>query len=206
MPDYPIWLDGAAISAGALFGAVTAVRRHAPIVGILTVAVISGLGGGMLRDLLLGLPVAALHEPSYLPLALVAALAGIPLYRVIPRTPGMTIGIDAFVLGLFVVAGTEKAMAAGVGATQAVFVGFLTGIGGGTMADLLYGERPVFLQRGRWYATAAVLGAIAFIAMHLFLPLAWARVIAILLIVLMRELSERLGWDAPTADVITRPR
>lgn len=203
---FPLWVDVVAISAGAMLGAIAAVRRDAPLVGIAVIGVITGLGGGILRDLMLNAEIAALKVPTYLPIVLVAILVALPLYRVIPRTPGMTIGIDAFGMGAFVVAGTEKALAFGMGPTQAALIGVLTATGGGVLADLLLGDKPLVMQRGRWYVTAAVVGATYFIIGIKFVNVEYMRISTVLVVILLRELSERLGWDAPTADVLTRKR
>lgn len=203
---FPLWVDEVAIAAGAMLGALAAVRRHAPIVGIVMVGVITGLGGGILRDLVLNADIAAFRGPWYLPTVLVAIFVALPLHRVIPRTPGMTIGIDAFSMGAFVVAGTEKALAYAMGPTQAALIGVLCATGGGVIADLLMGEKPLVMQRGRWYVTAAAVGAVYFVIGINFLPVAFMRISTLLLVILLRELSERLEWDAPTADLLTGRR
>lgn len=203
---FPLWVDLVSISVGAMLGAIAAVRRQAPIVGIIMVGVVTGLGGGILRDLMLNADVAALEVPIYLPVVLGAILIAIPLHRLIPRTPGMTIGLDAFSMGAFVVAGAEKALVYGMGPTQAVLLGVLTATGGGVIADLMLGEKPLVMQRGRWYVTAAAVGAIYFVVGIQFIDVEYMRVSAVLLIIVLRELSERLGWDAPTADLFMRKR
>lgn len=203
---FPLWVDITAITAGAMLGALAAVRRQAPIVGIVMVGIITGLGGGILRDVLLNADIAAFRADVYLPTVLVAIFVAIPLHRIIPRTPGMTIGIDAFAMGAFVVAGSEKALALGMGATQAALIGVLTATGGGVLADLLMGDKPLVMQRGRWYVSAAAVGATYFVVGITFLPVAFMRISAVVLVMLLRELSERLGWDAPTADLLTRQK
>lgn len=204
---FPLWVDLVSISVGAMLGAIAAVRRQAPLVGIIMVGVVTGLGGGILRDLMLNADVAALEVPIYLPVALGAIVIAIPLHRLIPRTPGMTIGLDAFSMGAFVVAGAEKALVYGMGPTQAVLLGVMTATGGGVIADLMLGEKPLVMQRGRWYVTAAAVGAIYFVIGIQFIDVEYMRVSAVLLVILLRELSERLGWDAPTADLfIRKPR
>ena len=205
-PVFPLWVDIVSISAGAILGALAAVRRKAPLIGILMIGVITGLGGGIIRDLMLNAEIAALRNSVFLPTVLIAVFVALPLYRVIPKTPGMTIGIDAFSMGAFVVAGTEKALAYGMGPTQAALIGILTATGGGVLADLLMGEKPLIMQRGRWYVTAAAMGTIYFIVGINFLNEQFMRVSTVIVVILLRELSERLGWDAPTADLLTRKR
>lgn len=204
---FPIWVDVTAIAAGAMLGSIAAVRRHAPLVGILLIGMVTGLGGGVLRDLLLNTDVAAIRNALFLPTVLIASLLAIPLFRVIPKTPGMTIGLDAFGMGAFVVAGVEKGLTFGLGATQAIFVGVVTATGGGILADLIMGEKPIVMQRGRWYVSAAVAGAIYFFVGMQWFAVEYMRISTVLVVILIRELSERFGWDAPTADLlIKRPR
>jgi uncharacterized membrane protein YeiH len=203
---FPLWVDEIAITAGAMLGAIAALRRQAPLVGIVMVGVITGLGGGILRDLVLNADIAAFRGPLYLPTVLLAIFIALPLHRVIPRTPGMTIGIDAFGMGAFVVAGAEKALTYGMGPTQSALIGVLCATGGGVIADLLMGEKPLVMQRGRWYVSAATVGAVYFVIGINFLPVAFMRVSTVVLVILLRELSERLGWDAPTADLLTGRR
>ena len=176
-----------------MLGAIAALRRQAPLVGIVMVGVITGLGGGILRDLVLNADIAAFRGPLYLPTVLLAIFIALPLHRVIPRTPGMTIGIDAFGMGAFVVAGAEKALTYGMGPTQSALIGVLCATGGGVIADLLMGEKPLVMQRGRWYVSAATVGAVYFVIGINFLPVAFMRVSTVVLVILLRELSERLG-------------
>ena len=68
------------------------------------------------------------------------------------------------------------------------------------------GEKPLVMQRGRWYVSAATVGAVYFVIGINFLPVAFMRVSTVVLVILLRELSERLGWDAPTADLLTGRR
>ena len=84
---FPLWVDLVSISVGAMLGALAAIRRQAPIVGIVMVGIVTGLGGGILRDLMLNADVAALEVDIYLPVVLGAILLAMPLQRLIPRTP-----------------------------------------------------------------------------------------------------------------------
>lgn len=204
MQILPLWVDLVAIAAGALFGATAAVRHKAPLVGIFLAGVLAALGGGILRDVLLGAEIAAMRNPYYLPTALVAIILALPLYRVLPKTAAVHTAIDAFSLGAFVVVGTEKALSHGLGATQAIVVGIATAVGGGVMNDVLMGKGPIVMARGRWYVTAVAIGAMFFAVLHPFVPAEPLRLVTVALVVALRELSERLEWDAPTGDRITR--
>ncbi|MFN2538133.1 MAG: trimeric intracellular cation channel family protein [Mycobacteriales bacterium] len=152
-------LDLLGVFVFALSGASLAVEKQLDLFGVLVLAVVTALGGGLLRDVLLGdTPPVALRESRYLVVALVAGLVvflGSPLVEHIAAPVRV---FDAAGLGLFVATGTAKALHAGMGAVPAITLGCLTGIGGGIARDVLVGVVPVVLRR-ELYAVPAVLGA-----------------------------------------------
>lgn len=152
-------LDLAGVFVFALSGAALAVEKRLDLFGVLVLAVVTALGGGVLRDVLLGaLPPTALSDDRYLPVALAAGLLAFTGARRIDRVAGAVRLFDAAGLGLFVATGTEKALHLGLGAVAAVALGCLTGIGGGILRDVLVGVVPVVLRR-ELYAVPAALGA-----------------------------------------------
>jgi uncharacterized membrane protein YeiH len=114
-------------------------------------------------------------------------------------TEHSTIGLtlDATTLALFVLVGTEKAISLDATASAAILIGVITAIGGGTLANLMQGKRPIFLERGPWYASAAVLGAMYYVAVDQWLGDAEVRGSTLLLVFLMTFLSGKFGWNAP---------
>ena len=193
----PTALDLLSIAAAGLFGSALAVQRRLPIVGVMLIGILSALGGGMLRDLLLDTPVVAMHERWYLPVALGSALLGMPLARRIIEHAWVGLVLDGLVLGLFLV-GTQKAYFAGLPAVSAVFVGLTTSLGGGTAVELLLGMKPTVLQRGHWFASAALFGAIAVVGLSDWLNDTAVAVIAVLVVAGLRIASVRLDWEAPS--------
>jgi uncharacterized membrane protein YeiH len=143
----------------ALSGASLAVEKQLDLFGVLVLAAVTALGGGLLRDVLLGdTPPVALRESRYLVVALVA---GVFVFVGAARVDHIARPVrvfDAAGLGLFVATGTAKALHAGMGAVPAITLGCLTGIGGGMARDVLVGVVPVVLRR-ELYAVPAVLGA-----------------------------------------------
>jgi uncharacterized membrane protein YeiH len=122
--------------------------------------VASAIGGGVLRDVLLGqAPPFALRDWRYLVVPTVASIVVFYFHPQISRLRRVVLLSDAAGLGLFVVTGTAKALDAGVPAVGATVVGVLTGIGGGVIRDLLTGEIPVVLRR-EVYALAALAGSV----------------------------------------------
>ncbi|WP_448624356.1 trimeric intracellular cation channel family protein [Geodermatophilus sp. URMC 64] len=155
-------LDLAGTFAFALNGALTALRvTRLDIVGVVTLGMITALGGGIIRDVLLdSLPPATFSDWRYLAVAagggLVAFLFGRHLERL--NTP-ITV-LDAAGLSLFAVTGASKALDLGLGPAQAVILGAVTGVGGGTLRDVLVREIPSVLRSGL-YAIPALVGATA---------------------------------------------
>jgi uncharacterized membrane protein YeiH len=164
-PSVPLVLDLAGTFAFALNGALTAIRAaKVDIVGVVTLGMITAIGGGVLRDVLLGVvPPAAFVDWRYLAVAagggLLAFLFGGPLSR-LSRSIDV---LDAAGLGLFAVTGAGKALDLGAGPAQAVILGAVTAVGGGTMRDVLIQRLPGVLSSGL-YATPAIVGAALLVA------------------------------------------
>ncbi len=181
----------------ALSGGLLAVRRNFDVVGILVLSVAAGLGGGMLRDVLLGdTPPAALRNEAYLITALVAALIAFFFSPRVAQLRRSMLLLDAVGLGFFAVSGTLRSLSAGLGPLPAVLLGVVTGAGGGVIRDLLALEIPVALRRDV-YALAAFVGAVAFVGVDRVSSQVIAAVVGITLTVALRLLSMRFGWQAP---------
>ncbi|MEY4322352.1 MAG: hypothetical protein RL410_133 [Actinomycetota bacterium] len=204
--ELPTALDLAAIATGALFGTALAVSRRMPIVGVLVLSVISGLGGGILRDWLLGVPVVAIHDQWYITTAVLAAIFGLPLARRITEHPYIGLILDGLVLGLYVLVGTEKAVIAGTPFAASVFVGLMTAVGGGTVADLLVGERPQMLKTGPWFASAALVGALLVAAGYGQAPESYVGIATIGLVAFIRIVSVRAELEAPSVEMLKQWR
>lgn len=148
-----------------LSGGLTAARRGMDLFGFVVIAMVTGTGGGTMRDLLLGIgPVTWVRDPSFLIVAALAgalAFFGAPLLARldVPRR-GVLVWADAVGLAIFAVSGTQLAMTYDVPAVSAVLLGALTAVGGGVLRDLLSDTMPLILHKDL-YATAAVAGSIA---------------------------------------------
>lgn len=153
-------LDLAATFAFALNGALTAVRTtRLDVVGVLTLGVITGLGGGIIRDLLIGsLPPATFSDWRYLAVAGGGSLVAYLLGRIPERLAWPIALFDAAGLSFFCVTGASKALDYGLGSVQAVLLGAVTGVGGGATRDVLIRRVPAVLQ-SELYAIPALLGA-----------------------------------------------
>jgi uncharacterized membrane protein YeiH len=144
----------------AIEGALTALAAGLDPVGIVVLAFLTALGGGVIRDLLIGAaPPAAITDWRYSVIVLAAAGAawsGHALIATMP--PALLVGLDAAGLALFAIAGTEKALDRGINPLVAIFLGAVSGVGGGTLRDIVINEVPRVL-RVDIYATAALLAA-----------------------------------------------
>jgi uncharacterized membrane protein YeiH len=141
-----------------LSGGLAAVRARLDLFGVVVLAGVVALAGGITRDLLIGVPPATFRDWRYLG---VAAAAGLVCYFAGPaleRIRRSVLVFDAVGLGLFCVTGATKALDYGVGPVPAVLLGAITGIGGGILRDVLLREVPVVL-RHELYAVPALLGA-----------------------------------------------
>lgn len=155
-------LELAGVFVAAMSGALAAVRKQFDVFGILVLGWATGLGGGVLRDVLLGdVPPVGISDVR---LVLAALAGGLVMYFGHPRLERarrVIVVLDAGALALFSVVGTLKGLELGAPALAAVVVGVITGVGGGVLRDLLTGEVPVVLHHRQLYAIPALLGASA---------------------------------------------
>ena len=138
----------AGVLAFAMSGALQAVGRRMDVVGICSLGVVTAVGGGILRDLLIGaVPPAALTDWTLVPVALVGSLIVFWSHGrwTVPRRPMLV--LDAVGLGLFCVEGTVKALGFGLNPYASAVVGMLTGVGGGVIRDVLAGQKMCIRDR-----------------------------------------------------------
>ena len=152
-------LDLAGTFVFAVSGALVAVRARLDLFGTLVLAGATGLGGGLLRDVLLGdVPPPGLVDWEFLLVAVVAGVATFLWHPVVARWENIILTLDAAGLALFCVTGAQKASIAGLDLVPAALLGMITAIGGGIARDVLANRVPVVLEGG-WYATPALVGA-----------------------------------------------
>ena len=183
----------------AASGASAGVAKRLDLFGVVFVGAVAALGGGIVRDLLLGaVPPYALTHWDYLVVAVLAATLLFWLHPQFNRLRRTVLVLDAAGLGLFTVTGTLKALDARVPALGACVVGMVTAIGGGLGRDLLTGEIPIVLRR-EIYAVASLLGA-GTVALLVRLDVQRPPLIAgtALLVFVVRIVALRRKWQAPT--------
>ncbi len=152
--------DLAATLVFAVEGAAVGTAARLDIFGVAAVACVTAMGGGVMRDVLIGAsPPAALKDPLYIPLAVAAGIATFVFYQPAGQIPSWLVtGLDAAGLGLFCAAGALKTLDYGLIPVSAAFMGTLTAVGGGVLRDVLLSRIPAVL-RIDVYAVAALLGA-----------------------------------------------
>lgn len=210
----PVGFEIAAIFAGALSGALIAVERRFDILGVLVIALVNGLGGGIMRDVLLqNYGIFALDHPRALYAVLAAAAVGMFFASLGRRLRPALIAIDAFSLALFALVGADRALVADLGAIPAILLGTITAAGGGVVRDLLLDREPQLLRRGSFYASAAIVGSAVYVTAALWLNITKpvAMVVAASVALVLRFGSLWLGWESPepfdlTPRVVEVPR
>lgn len=192
-------LDLLGIFVFGLSGALLAVRNRLDIVGVVVLAVATGLGGGVIRDVLIdAVPPPAVADWRYLVTPVASGLFVFLWHPAVGRFERHINAFDAAGLGMFAVAGALKAHEHGLGPLPSAVLGLVTGVGGGVIRDVLAGRVPVILRHGELYAIPALTGAtIAVIGLNLGLPLLAVAVPAASVTTGWRLLALRRGWTAP---------
>jgi uncharacterized membrane protein YeiH len=184
----------------ALSGATAGVKNRLDLFGVLVLSFTTGNAGGIARDLAIGaVPPAAIRDWRYLAVSLAAGIVTFWRPSIVDRLRSPVLLFDAAGLGLFAVAGTQKALAFGLNHLMAALLGMLTGIGGGMTRDVLLTEIPIVL-RTDLYAVAALAGAATVvIGAALRLPSTAVAIAGAVLCFVIRFMAIRHGWHLPIA-------
>lgn len=191
-------LDYIGVALFAATGALAASRKQLDIIGFLFLAAVTGIGGGTVRDLILDVPVFWIAQPAYI---LACAATAVVIYftaHLLESRYRWLLWFDAIALAAYCVIGADKGLSITGSSVIAVVMGMLTGTFGGILRDVLANEPSVLLRR-EIYVTAAMLGALAFIAVVAFggsqflsASLGFGVAIAI------RGSALAFGWTLPT--------
>jgi uncharacterized membrane protein YeiH len=184
----------------AFQGALAAIAGHLDLFGEMVLAFATALGGGVIRDVLMGdLPPSALRGWSYPCTAFLAGALVFALEPYLQGPRGLLLTLDAGGLALFAVAGTEKALDARIHPLSAILLGTITAVGGGTLRDVLLNQVPAIL-RVDVYATAALLGALVLVtARRLGISRVPAAGLGGLACFVLRMLAVWQHWQLPTS-------
>lgn len=169
MSALPLWVDLAAVGVGAFAGALFAIfNKKFDFIGVIAIAIMTGLGGGLIRDLFLatGRP-SALQDNNYISTVIVAVVLALLLGRWYHSsrelaTKVLTV-LDSISMGFFTVAGTYKALLYNAPVTVAILLGVITAVGGGVLRDVISRSTPQIFTGGPLYATATFIGSSLFV-------------------------------------------
>ena len=174
-------------------------ERKFAVTGVLAIAIATGIGGGVTRDVLLQQPPVAFTDLVYMPTAICAAFVGFFFISLVKRGGRILLLLDPIWMGLFAVVGAQKAMNADLNFVAAMLIGCVTAFGGGILRDLLSNEMPELVKPGPVNYLAAILGSVLYVSL-----VKWGHVdkvasewIAIVFVFGLRMLSLKFGIRAP---------
>jgi uncharacterized membrane protein YeiH len=207
----PLWADLTAVGLGGIEGALFASAfrgtRRLDLLGVVIIGILIGMGGGLIRDLLLGVPPATLQSNWYLLTAAGAALVGMLLAGVLSRVSWLIIGLDAVVIGMFGAFGTSKSLTLGLPVVPAIFVGVCAAVGGSVLRDVIMGLPVAVMHVGSLYAVAAGGGCLALVGLQrLGLPIVWAAAACIAITAAIRVMSVVFDVSLPEQRALARRR
>lgn len=200
-------VDLAGVLGNAILGGIAARGARLDLVGFGILAILSGLGGGIIRDTLLqsGVPI-ALTDPYYL----ILAMAGAAIAFVLPLQGKWTqrplVLIDALAVGCWSAVGVQKALDAGLGWLPAIILGMITAVGGGMVRDVLLMKVPSIFGGNTLYATSSLVACIVTLVFSELGQFELGALVAIFTGAALSLLARRYGWVLPTQVRIPRPR
>ena len=160
------FFDLLGVSVFAVSGALAAVRKRLDLLGVVVIAMVTAIGGGTTRDLLLDRAIFWTTQPSYLYVILGSALLTVLWTRRF-RPPHRALATaDALGLALFAISGAQIAERMGLPGIVCVIMGTITGVAGGMIRDVLTAEIPMVIRRGHLYATAAIVGIVVYLVLR----------------------------------------
>ena len=167
MNAVPAWLDLLTVGIGALQGALFAIfYKRFDLVGVLAVAILTGLGGGILRDVLLDAGRPAAMQDKYLLTVLTSVIVALIIGRWYKKAVNAVVFLDSVAMSLFAVVGTYKAIIYNSTELVAILLGVVTAVGGGVLRDVVSGMTPQIISGGPLYATASAIGATSFVLLE----------------------------------------
>ncbi|GGC98869.1 membrane protein [Tersicoccus solisilvae] len=193
------FVDLAGVLANAVLGGIAARTARLDVVGFVVLAILSGLGGGMIRDALLQAgPVVALTDPLYLVMALIGAgIAFIIPFR--GRMPRLVLALlDALSLGCWANVGAQKTLDLGLTVIPALLMGALTAVGGSTVRDVMLNKKPAIFGGNTLSATSALLSSAITVGFYAVNSQWLGSIAAIVSATALSLLARRFDWGLPT--------
>ncbi len=189
----------------AITGVLAAARQNMDILSLIVIGVVTAIGGGTLRDMMLGVPVFWLHDASYVSVSALAALGTFFLESRFRATERALLHLDGIATAVFAILATEKTLQLGYGTGVALVMGVITGIGGGLLRDVITGHATILLRR-ELYMTPILAGGLLFVALtHAAVEHGVASLAAVLVVAAIRIAALRFGWEFPLWLTYRRP-
>jgi uncharacterized membrane protein YeiH len=163
------WVNLVAIGVFAITGVLAGLRKGADVFSLLIFGLVTALGGGTIRDIILNIPVFWIDDLNYIWVAAGAALLAFSVYRLFSRAYRLLLYLDAIGVALFTIEAINKVLDLGHPPLIAIIMGIITGIGGGLVRDVLT-NRPNLLMTKDLYATPILLGSIMYLALLIVAP------------------------------------
>ena len=195
----PIYIDLSATCLYAMTGALLAIRRHYDVIGLFVLALVTGVGGGLIRDGIFiqhGPPI-AMSDRRYLVVVIIGCIAAALFRNRIGRLQKTAfLFADALGLGCYAVVGVEHALNAQLPILTAIMIGIVTACGGGLLRDVLVRDEPLLFKPGQLYVLAALIGASLFTLLILYfkMPAPTAALLAIGCCFVFRMLAIAFNW------------
>ena len=192
-------LDLVGVAVFAVSGALAAGRKGLDLLGVVVLGLVTAVGGGTIRDLLLDRhPIFWLVDPAYMVTIVAASLLTVAYVRWRRPPSAALLVADALGLALFSVAGAQIAEHAGLPPAAGVVLGTVTGSAGGAVRDVLSAEVPLVLRRGNLYASAAIAGTSTYFALEIAgIPRAAATIVGMAVVAVVRLASIWWGLQLP---------
>lgn len=194
----PVLFDYGATFAFGLSAALAGIKRHYDIVGVVALALVTGLGGALIRDglFLVQGPTPLLTNPRYIHLIGAAVVCGVMFGSRIHHFARLIAVVDALGLGAYAAFGVQKSLHAGLSAPAAILVGVVNAVGGGVLRDLLCREEPLVFKPGQFYLLTALAGAVTFVFCSITLEMSAnkAAIVSVVLTFVFRALTIRFNW------------
>ena len=202
----PLWLDLAAVTTSALGGSLVAVRAKFDVTGVVALGILTGLGGGLLRDILLNQLPVAIKNPWYIVAAVLASAVVAVLAHQMTKLVWLLLIFDAAALGLYGVTGANKALANGISPVPAILVGLIAGLGGGIICDFMTTKPPKVFKPGHLKVRAAFIGLVLYVlALHFGAPANLTGGIAIVFIFVLRVVNRDNDWTDSASPPAAQP-
>lgn len=165
MTSYAV-IELVGVGVFAVSGALTAGRKSLDLLGVVVIALVTSIGGGTVRDVLLNHPPFWLHDPLYISVIVSCALATVVVVRYVPPPEKLLQLADALGLALFAISGAKIAEQAQLPGVTIVALATITAVFGGVLRDVLCAQIPMILRKGNIYATAVIAGAALYVVLQ----------------------------------------